>query len=261
MCGEKLDNDSCSNCGYESKSVNNVRKDVIDNLNENKSNNAVKKVNNNNRNKGIIIGLIVIIIAAILIGSFVLGANNSEKILRVGDLELNMTGYNYNLESNVSANSVGVSGFVETYSVSGKDDSFTLTVMVLDDTYGFGDVGDLGTSFSGDLNAVAVTKYINGKYYWIQISYANDAHNTVAYLESIIITKGSDVPDVVNESVDTSSTVSSSSSSSSNDDEYYTGPSGDGSIITTRNGPTEGGGYNYHGVHYDDSGVADGPAY
>ena len=114
----------------------------------------------NNKNI-IIILLIIIIVMGISILAFS-SVTNAEKILKVGDLELNMTGYDYNLESNLTTNSGGISGYTETYSVSGQGDTFSLTVMVIDDTQGIGDVGNLGTTLNGQINAVAVTKYING---------------------------------------------------------------------------------------------------
>ena len=134
------------------------------------------------------------------------------------DLEINLTGYDYNLESNISTDSNGVSGYVETYDVNGEGDNFKLTIMVVDDTYNIGNVGNLGTTLSGSLNAVAITKYINGKYYWIQISFANDNHNSETYLESIILTQGSDIPNETTTNADSSSQASPSSSSSSSSD-------------------------------------------
>lgn len=164
----------------------------------------------------VLIAIIIILVAGI---GFVLingGLGNEEKILKTGDLELNMSGYNYKLLSNTSTSTSGVSGYSEVYSVDGNGDSFTLTIMVVDDVIGAGTLGETSTSLSGALNAVAVNKYINGKYYWIQITGGNTEHNTEAYLESIILTQGTDV---VNATIGTTtvgaSTTSSSSSSSS----------------------------------------------
>ena len=250
-CGAEINSDKCPNCGHV--------QDVVGDT----GNVMVSQGSKSRSNKGIIIGLLVVVFVVIvgLVGFAALGSDNSGKVLCVGDLELNMTGYDYKLDSNTSVDNSGVSGYTETYSVNGQGDNFKLTVSVIDDNLGIGNVGDLGTVLSGDLNAVAVTKYINGKYYWIQISFANDNHNTKEYLESIIITQSDQVPDNNTQTVSSASSSNSGSSHSSDNDEYYTGPSGDGSIITTRNGPTEGGGYNYHGVHYDSNGIADGPAY
>ncbi len=164
----------------------------------------------------VLIAIIIILVAGI---GFVLingGLGNEEKILKTGDLELNMTGYNYKLLSNSSTSVSGVSGYSEVYSVDGNGDSFTLTIMVVDDVIGAGTLGETSTSLSGALNAVAVNRYINGKYYWIQITGGNTEHNTEAYLESIILTQGTDVANAtIGTTTVSASTTSSSSSSSS----------------------------------------------
>ena len=154
--------------------------------------------------------IIVILIAGIgfaLIGGF----GQQEKILKTGDLELNMTGYNYDLASNSSTSVSGVNGYSEVYSVNGNGDSFSLTIMVMDDVTDSGVLDNTSTTLNGGLNAVAVVKYINGKYYWIQITGGNNEHNNEAYLNSIILTQGTDIPDKSTDSVSASSSKSLSS--------------------------------------------------
>ena len=166
----------------------------------------------------IILLVVIILILAVGIGLMLTGGfGNQEKILKTGDLEINMTGYNYKLVSNTSTSASGVNGFSEVYSVDGNGDSFSLTIMVVDDSTGNGVLNDASTTLSGTLNAVAVIKYINGKYYWIQISGGNNEHNTENYLNSIIITQGSDAPITSTNTVSASTSSSSSSSSSSSD--------------------------------------------
>ena len=151
------------------------------------------------------------------------GFGQQEKILKTGDLELNMSGYNYELVSNTSTSSSGVNGYSEVYSVNGNGDSFSLTIMVCDDVTNSGVLDNTSTTLSGSLNAVAVVKYINGKYYWIQISGGNSEHNTEAYLNSIILTQGTDVP---NDTSTVSASTSTSKSSSNVCTEHDT--NGDG---------------------------------
>lgn len=61
-------------------------------------------------------------------------------------------------------------------------------------------------------------------------------------------------------STNSEDTINPNPTSDTNNDDLYYGPGGDGNYYYSKNGPVEGGGYNYNGVYYTDEGVADGPA-
>ena len=137
------------------------------------------------------------------------------------NLKLNLTGYNYKLVSNQSTGS----GFTETYNVNGQGDSFTLTITVSSDN-------------PSSSSAVASTQYLNGKNYLIQMSGGNQEHNTQGYLESLIITKGSQNQGTTSDSGTSSS--SSSSKSVSKDTSSSSSSSGSSSGVKTRYCTTHG---------------------
>lgn len=179
-------------------------------------------------NKLIIICLTVILCCLIVAGTVFLvsgsGINlfsQEEKILATGDLKLNLTGYNYKLVSNQSTGS----GFTETYNVNGQGDSFTLTITVSSDN-------------PSSTSAVASTQYLNGKNYLIQMSGGNQEHNTQGYLESLIITKGSQNQGTTSDSGTSSS--SSSSKSVSKDTSSSSSSSSSSSGVKTRYCTTHG---------------------
>lgn len=195
-CGIKVEDEHvyCPECGT---SLPNSLNDT-NSIKEKMSNQLPKKTNNNKgngrRNKIIIIGITILIIVGIIAGAYYYYQYNSEKVLKIGDLQLNMTGYTYEETSNSSVTSGVVNGQSYYYKVDGHGDSFYLTVVITEDTFNLGNLGDSNVTVNGGLNAVAVTKYINGKYYWIQLSYCNDEHCTADYLNSIIITQGTTPP-------------------------------------------------------------------
>ena len=88
------------------------------------------------------------------------------------------------------------------------------------------------------------------------VNYSNDNQDTSSASEN------SNIEDSSSTSSDsTSSSSTNTETKNNNDDEdYYYGPGGDGEYYYSKNGPVEGGGYNYNGVYYTDEGVPDGPA-
>lgn len=185
VCGGKIEGEICPNCGYNINNVDNSRRNMI-NHNTGKSDNSKK----------IIIGLgIVILVIILLFGIFAFGLHRtSNSILTVGDLELNMTGFDYHLEKNTTLNGGSITGYSASYSVSGDNDNFKLTVIVINGSYGSEKLKNLGSQLFGTVGTVSTTRYINGNLYWIQISSGNSQHNNQAFLESIIITKGEPIP-------------------------------------------------------------------
>lgn len=206
-CGEKLSDNAtfCSKCG---KNINTTVKGE----DTKKSDDSTKNI--------IIIGLAAVIICLIILGVVfaVYGdgnnplsslVNHEDKILQINDLQLNMTGYDYKLTGNSSSKVGDAQVNTLTYDVNGNGDSFTLTVMVADDVGGSSPL-ESSVSING---AVAKDLYINGKYYWVQLSGANDKHSTVEYLDSIILSENTTKNTTSNSSSSSSSSVSSSSGS------------------------------------------------
>lgn len=215
-CGNEL-NDSavfCSKCGHKIKNKSSLN--IIPTKKEQKLDDRKKKI-------AIVSVTAIIIIIIVCLAVFAVNGsdnslnpfgedNNPDNILTIDDLQLNMTGYTYELESNTSTSTSGVNGTSLTYQVTGNDDSFSIVVMIMDDTYGVGSAGESNTSLSGDLNTVATNRYINGKYYWIQIVGGNSQHCNQAYLDSIILSKNTTKSETSSaDSTGSSDAVSSSS--------------------------------------------------
>ena len=202
-CGEEIETETCPHCGYNLNSFKDSRKGMINESSKNKD------------NKLIYVLVLVIAVFLLLLGIFILtNTSNGENVLQVEDLQLNMTGYKCSLESNNTLNASNIKGYMETYKVEGNNDSFTLSVLVFQGS-GIENPGNVGETLFGVSDSVSVTKYINGKYYWIQISHGNSVHNTLGYLESIILSQGVTIPKVTN-IIENTTIVSNASNSPSN---------------------------------------------
>ena len=115
------------------------------------------------------------------------------------------------------------------YNINGNGDNGILTIMITPDTSNPPPLGGLSLN-----NAVITIKEINGKYYYIQLSFTkyNEGHNTIEYLNSLILSQYKDV----NISLNTGNNVNTGSSSSSS---HYTdyGPTMD--LFWSDDGPVE----------------------
>lgn len=96
----------------------------------------------------------------------------------------------------------------------------------------------------------------NTSNYTAVINTSNNATNVTNYTNLTSNNSSNQVKS--DDSASTNNVKTNNKKSSSNS--YHTGPTGDGSIITSKNGPTSDGGYQQGGVYYSPSGEAEGPA-
>lgn len=147
-------------------------------------------------NNKLLILCVAIIVSVLIISTtifFVTGSNvysnpfaQEDQTDSSGDLKLNTQGYDYKLVSNKSETIMGILCLIETYTVTGQGDTFTLTINIVPGTVDENTLKQINETFIKSPNFVTTSKELNGKYYFIQTSGADKGHNTTSFADSLV---------------------------------------------------------------------------
>ena len=174
------------------------------------------------KQKTIIIGIILIIA---VIGLFAIMFNtnttNAENILSIGELQLNLTGYE---TTQIANNTIPDVGYSVIYDVHGDGDNFQLVISEIDNNVGLDE--QTLAQYTG-YNGVAICVVVGEHVYWVQICNANSEHLTQAFLESLLLNGVVSDPTVNTTSDSSTSTSTSSSNSGSSSSSSNSGSSSD----------------------------------
>ena len=200
------------------------------------------------KQKLLIIGLIIVIVVLIgLIGLFFTESSNAENIITVGELQLNLTGFETKEINNISIQD----GYAVMYDVKGHDDNFQLIISEVPNNANLNE--QTLAQYTG-YNGVAVSVVIGEHVYWIQICNANSNHQNQDFIHNLILNNNIEEPTNDTSDAGTSTTTSTSNSGSSGSNHKNSGSSeGKGNVIVYE----EEGTYE-DGTHYVDRILDDG---
>ncbi len=167
------------------------------------------------KSKIVIIGLVIVII--ILIGAIISviiydNEDNSDNILTVGKLEMNLTGFETEQVNNITIPNVG---YAVIYDVQNNDTNFKLIISEVKNTTSLDEQKLVEyTGYNGTTICVVIDEYV----YWIQICNADTEYQTQNFLNSLVLNGVIKEPNN-NNHMNTETSTGTTSESSDNYDE------------------------------------------